>query len=134
MRSYSEMTQLESFIERYRYLKLPGVVGVETFGFDRWLNQRFYKSYEWQKTRSYVIARDLGFDLGVEGHPIQGNVLVHHINPVSKSDIEHGVFDLIDPENLVSVSLKTHNAIHFGDENQLPGIYIPRQPGDTTLW
>ena len=133
-RCYSELRRLESFKERFEYLSLKGVVGESTFGFDRWLNQQFYRSREWRDARSYVIARDGGCDLGVPGYEIRADLLVHHMNPLSARDIVHGEFEIIDPEFLITTSLKTHNAIHYGDANLLPRGPIKRQPGDTKLW
>ena len=133
-RRYSELRRLESFRERYDYLALRGVVGESTFGFDRWLNQEFYRSREWRDARSFVIARDNGCDLGVPGYEIHADLLVHHMNPLSVKDIEHGESWIIDPEFLITTSRRTHNAIHYGDETLLPRGPIKRQPGDTKLW
>ena len=133
-KSYAELSRLETFEERYRYLELRGVLGLETFGFDRWINQRFYKSHEWQNVRDYVIARDNGCDLGVLGYEIYSGLIVHHMNPISLDDIKHGDESLIDPEYLVTTSLQTHNAIHYGDESLLPRGPVVRERGDTTLW
>ena len=133
-RRYSELRWLESFRERYDYLALRGVVGESTFGFDRWLNQEFYRSREWRDARSFVIARDNGCDLGVPGYEIHADLLVHHMNPLSVKDIEHGESWIIDPEFLITTSRRTHNAIHYGDETLLPRGPIKRQPGDTKLW
>lgn len=134
VRTYSELQLLETFEERYRYLVVRGVLGVETFGFDRWINQRFYKSYEWDRVRNYVINRDNGCDLGVTGYEIYSGLIVHHMNPISVDDIKHGEESLIDPEFLISTSLQTHNAIHYGDESLLPRGPVVRERGDTTLW
>lgn len=133
-RSYSQLCLLETFEERYRYLKLYGITGRSTFGFDRWINQRFYKSNEWKNVRNLVIVRDYGCDLGVSGYEIHANMLIHHMNPVTLNDIEHGLYSLIDPEFLITTSLQTHNAIHYGDESLLPRGPIVRRAGDTTLW
>lgn len=133
-RSYSELSQLETFEERYEYLKLKGNVGVRTFGHDRWLNQLFYKSSEWESVRNFVIVRDDGCDLGVPGFEIHSNLLVHHMNPMSLDDVNHGASWILSPEYLITTSLQTHNAIHYGDENQLPRGPIVRELGDTTLW
>lgn len=132
--SYSELITHNSFIDRFRYLKLDGSLGVSTFGFDRYLNQRFYTSKEWKDVRTYVIARDLACDLGVEGYDIHSRVLIHHMNPLRPEDLIHGSSNLIDPENLITTTHTTHNAIHFGDEKALKSDYIPRRPGDTNLW
>lgn len=134
IRRYSELKQIDSFIERYRYLSLPGSVGASTFGFDRHVNQKFYKSYEWRHVRQNVIARDLGCDLGVEDYEIFDKILIHHMNPMTIDDISEGNASIIDPEFLICTTHKTHNAIHFGDENQLPKLHVARRPGDTKLW
>lgn len=133
-RTYSELCQLETFEERYRYLELGGTVGRLTFGFDRWVNQGFYHSSEWRSVRNQVIVRDNGCDLGVPGYEIASGLLVHHMNPISLQDIEHGEDWTIDPNFLITTSLQTHNAIHYGDETLLPKGPIERKPGDTTLW
>jgi len=133
-RCYRELSRLRQFEERFEYLSLKGAVGESTFGFDRWLNQQFYRSREWKDARSYVIARDNGCDLGVPGHEIFSDLLVHHMNPLTAEAIQHGEFEIIDPEFLITTSLKTHNAIHYGDESLLPRGPIVRQPGDTKLW
>lgn len=135
IRTYSELIEIPKFIDRYKYLMLSGTVGEDTFGFDRYLNQRFYHSPEWRKVRNEVIVRDMGLDLGMEGRPIFGKVLVHHMNPVTARDIERRLDDLLNPEYLISVSLDTHNAIHYSDESilVLPD-YVPRTPNDTCLW
>jgi hypothetical protein len=134
IRTYSELRRLETFEERYEYLKLKGLVGLRSFGFDRWINQRFYKSWEWQEVRNEVIVRDNGCDLGISGYEIHSNLLVHHMNPISVNDIKHGEDWIIDPEFLITTSLQTHNAIHYGDESLLPRGPIERKVGDTTLW
>jgi hypothetical protein len=134
IRCYSELQQLQTFEERFDYLELKGVVGESTFGFDRWINQRFYKSHEWYLVRAHVIIRDDGCDLGVPGYEIHTGVLVHHMNPVSMDDIKHGNENLFNPEYLVLTSLNTHNAIHYGDKSLLPRGPVERTSGDTTLW
>lgn len=134
VRTYSELQLLETFEERYRYLVVRGVLGIETFGFDRWINQRFYKSYEWERARDHVITRDNGCDLGIVGYEIYSGLIVHHMNPISFDDIQHGEESLIDPEFLITTSLQTHNAIHYGDESLLPRGPVVRERGDTTLW
>lgn len=133
-RTFSELLEIPTFEQRYEYLKLDGSVGRDTFGFDRYLNQRFYKSVEWRQIRHNVIARDLGCDLSMPGHEIYGNVLIHHMNPIGPRDIVHHNQDILDPEYLICVSHRTHNAIHYGDENQLDKPWVPRSPGDTKLW
>lgn len=133
-KSYSELRQYESFEERYYYLRLVGVVGEKTFGFDRWVNQQFYTSRHWRESRDHVIVRDQGCDLGVLGYEIHHGLLVHHMNPLTAKDIENGEEWIVDPEFLITTSLRTHNAIHYGDENLLPKLPVERQPGDTRLW
>lgn len=134
IRRYSELCELKTFEERYEYLKLNGVVGSETFGFDRFLNQKFYKSPEWKKVRDQVIIRDNGCDLGMEGHDIYKKVIIHHMNPILQKDIEYATEYLLDPEYLICVSHETHNAIHYGDENQLVKGPVIRTPNDTCPW
>jgi hypothetical protein len=133
-RRYSELRRLRTFEERFEYLELGGTVGRTTFGFDRWLNQRFYKSPEWFRARNFVIARDNGCDLGILGYEIYTSLLVHHMNPVFVDDIIHGEEWIIDPEFLITTSLNTHNAIHFGDKSLLPQGLVDRKAGDTRLW
>lgn len=133
-RRYSELRRLETFDERFEYLELKGVVGKSTFGFDRWLNQAFYRSREWKDARSFVIARDNGCDLGIRGYDVFSDPLVHHMNPLSAEDIERGEDWIIDPEFLITTSLRTHNAIHYGDASLLPKEPTIRRPGDTKLW
>jgi hypothetical protein len=125
---------LDTFEERYQYLRLTGTVGLRTFGFDRWINQGFYKSREWKSARDKVISRDNGCDLGIPGYEIYSGLLVHHMNPITLLDIEHGEEFIIDPNYLITTSIRTHNAIHYGDETLLPRGPIVRKMGDTTLW
>jgi hypothetical protein len=134
IRRYSELVRLETHEERFQYLSLGGVVGTATFGFDRWINQRFYRSREWGWARRDVIARDLGCDLGVEGYEIHSGIIIHHMNPVAKVDILEGDPSLIDPEFLITTTIRTHNAIHYGDGNQIYRPVEARTPGDTKLW
>lgn len=134
IRTYSELRRLHTFEERFDYLELKGSVGESTFGFDRWLNQRFYTSREWRWARNFVISRDNGCDLGVPGFEIHSGAMVHHMNPMSVDDITHGNEDILDPEYLILVSLNTHNAIHYGGKDLLPKGPVERIPGDTTLW
>lgn len=134
IRTYSELRRLESFFERYHYLELRGSLGERTFGFDRWINQRFYKSPEWKYARNHVIVRDNGCDLGIPGYEIHSGLLVHHMNPLSLEDIKHGEEWIVDPNFLITTSLQTHNAIHYGDESLLPRGPIVRKFGDTDLW
>lgn len=134
IRTYSELITLPSFEERYRYLKLDGVVGEETFGFDRYLNQLFYRSKEWKTIRNFVITRDNGCDLGIKGHDIYGKILVHHMNPISKEDILGRSEYLLNPEFLISTIKNTHDAIHYGDESLLITAPIQRSKNDTSPW
>lgn len=135
IKSYSELSQLETFEERFNYLKLGGVVGRDTFGFDRIFNQKFYRSEEWKQVRDFVIVRDNGCDLGIEGHEIFGNrIIIHHMNPISIDDIRHSTRNLLDPEYLITTIHRTHNAIHYGDENQLIKAPIERVRNDTCPW
>lgn len=134
MLNYSEMSMRTSFVARFRYLSLGGELGAATFGFDRHLNQRFYASGEWKRVRDMAIIRDRGCDLGMQGHEIHDRILVHHMNPIKVSDLMDFNEDILNPEYLICVSTRTHNAIHFGDERQLPQPMIERRPGDTKLW
>lgn len=134
IRTYSDLSRLESFKERYQYLKLTGVVGESTFGFDRWVNQKLYKSWEWKNVRDQVIVRDNGCDLGIPGYEIHSGLLIHHMNPISMEDIIHGEEWILDREYLITTSHRTHNAIHYGDETLLPRGPVRRRSGDTTLW
>lgn len=134
IKTYSELILLPTFEERFEYLRLDGRVGEDTFGFDRYLNQLFYRSYEWRKIRDYVIVRDNGCDLGVEGYDIYGKVLIHHMNPITAKDIENRTDLLLDPEYLICVTHDTHNAIHYGDENLIIKAPIERRPHDTCPW
>lgn len=131
---YSELKRLETFEERFEYLRLGGHVGEATFGFDRHINQRFYRSHEWKSVRDQVIVRDNGCDLGVLGYEIASGLLIHHINPMGVDDIVHGRDWIIDPEFLITTTPRTHNAIHFSDASLLPRAVVDRQPGDTKLW
>jgi len=134
MRTYSELITFNTFEDRFNYLNLKGIVGEETFGFDRWLNQRFYNSKEWQSIRDYVIVRDQGCDLAMEGYDIGGKVYVHHMNPIDQKDLVRISDILIDPEYLVCVSHNTHNAIHYGDISLIVTAPIERRPNDTCPW
>lgn len=134
-RSYSELIRIPTIEERYRYLRLTGDVGAETFGSLRGMNQDFYHSKVWKEARRKAILRDGACDLGVEGFEINRHIAVHHINPVTLEDILEERWDLLlDPENLICVSLGTHNAIHYGDEGGLPKPLVERVPGDTCPW
>lgn len=128
------MCHLETFEERYRYLRLKGAVGRETFGFDRYLNQKFYASREWKNVRDEVIVRDDGCDLGIQGYEIHDRIYIHHMNPMTLQDVIHGRESNLNPEYLITVTHNTHNAIHYGDESLLPKPLIERRPGDTKLW
>lgn len=135
MKTYSEMIQLQTFLDRYRYLSLDGRVGEDTFGWDRYLNQTLYRSKEWRDLRNAIIVRDDGCDLGCPDYPISAKILIHHINPISKQDILNRNPLIFDPENLVCVSHLTHEAIHYGSEELLMvNELIERKPGDTILW
>jgi len=134
VRTYHELSQIETFEERFDYLKLKEALGRKTFGFDRWINQRFYKSREWRRAKNYVITRDNGCDLGIEGFEIYSGLLVHHMNPMSIEDIKQNNEWILDPNFLITTSHQTHNAIHYGDESLLPKGPIERKSGDTTLW
>lgn len=134
IRTYSELIKLPTFEERYRYLRLGGRVGEETFGFDRYLNQAFYKSKEWKDVRDFVIVRDNGCDLGIEDREIYGKILVHHMNPINIEDIVNRTEYLLDPEYLISTVKNTHDAIHYGDESLLITAPIERTKNDTCPW
>ena len=135
MRTYRELIKLPTFEERFRYLELKGMVGEETFGYDRWLNQRFYRSPEWKHVRDQVILRDNGCDLGIEDRQIFGRVLIHHMNPIKQKDITGFSDILMDPEYLICVSHETHNAIHYGDESLIvPSEPLERTPFDQCPW
>lgn len=134
IRTYEELSLLKTFEERYTYLKLNGAVAEETFGYDRYMNQNFYRSTEWKHIRNHVIARDYGLDLGVDGYEIHDRIIIHHMNPIVVNDIKHGNDDILNPEFLITTCHNTHNAIHYGDERLLPKEYVPRFSGDTKLW
>lgn len=134
IRRYSELIKLSTFEERFEYLKLSGSVGEDTFGFDRYLNQAFYKSREWKKIRDEVIIRDNACDLAMPGHEIYKYVLIHHMNPISKMDILDATDILLNPEYLISVTRDTHNAIHYGDKTLLQSEPIFRTQYDTCPW
>lgn len=133
-RRYSELRRLETLDERYEYLSLRAQVGVSTFGWERYINQRFYTSREWRDIRHHVIVRDDGCDLGIEDYPISDRPIIHHMNPMTVEDIERGNSDILNPEFLITTSHKTHNAIHYGDASLLPKPMTVRMPGDTKLW
>lgn len=134
-KTYSELIQIPSYIERYRYLKLGGKAGEITFGNERYLNQIFYKSPEWKSFRREIILRDCGCDMGVPGYEIQGVILIHHINPITVDDIYERKECVFDENNVISVSKRTHNAIHYGDEELLSiDEIVERKPNDTIPW
>lgn len=128
------MIRLPTFTERFNYLKLDGRVGESTFGFERYLNQKFYTSQVWKKLRNEIIIRDNGCDLAVEGETIFGKLFIHHLNPITSEDIERQTAALLDPDFLVCVSYDTHNAIHFGDAKQVVRTPTVRTPFDTCPW
>ena len=134
IKTYRDLQGLTSFIDRYRYLKIGGLVGQSTFGFDRCFNQRLYTSKEWQRTRNQVILRDNGCDLGIPSREIFDRILIHHINPISIEDIENSNPVIFDLDNLICTTHNTHNAIHFGDDSLLIGLPKERRKGDTVLW
>ena len=134
IRTYSELITLPTFEERFRYLKLGGKVGEDTFGFDRYLNQVFYRSAKWKEIRDYVIIRDNGCDLGIEGHEIYKRILVHHMNPITKDDILQRSKFLLDPEYLITTFKRTHDAIHYGNNSIIFEAPIERRKNDTCPW
>lgn len=135
IRTYSELKELKTFEERFKYLKLGGVVGVETFGFDRYFNQKFYLTREWKQIRNHIIVRDLGCDLGCEDHEIFGQrIVIHHMNPIDLEDIEKKTDFLLNPEFLITTIHSTHNAIHYGDESLIITAPIERRRNDTCPW
>lgn len=133
-RSYSELSRLDTWEERFEYLKLGGGVGRSTFGFDRHINQQFYMSREWQDVRNYVVVRDEGCDLAVAGYEIHIQPLIHHMNPMSVDDILHKEDWILDPEFLITTTHTTHNAIHYAKESPYPKVVTERTPQDTKLW
>lgn len=134
IRTYTELQMFDTLEDRFDYLSLGGSIGVSTFGFDRWMNQAFYRSREWRQIRSHVIVRDDGLDLGTDDISIRGAYTIHHMNPISMQDLEEASYNLLDPEFLITCALRTHNAVHYGDKNLLPRPFIERRPGDTKLW
>jgi len=134
IRTYSELSRLKTFDERFEYLKLDGKVAQPTFGFERYLNQLFYTSAPWREARDKVIIRDNGCDLGLDGYEIFGRIYVHHMNPITAEDIRLRRPWILDPEFLICVSWDTHQAITFGDKNLLTKLMVERRPGDTKLW
>ena len=134
IRTYSELITLPTFEERFKYLQLNGQVGESTFGFDRYMNQVFYRSQKWKSIRDFVIIRDCGCDLGVEGYDIHGKIIIHHMNPLSMRDIETESDFLLNPDFLICTTHNTHNAIHYGDEKLLVTAPIERTKNDTCPW
>ena len=134
IRTYSELITFPTFEERFKYLQLNGQVGESTFGFDRYMNQVFYRSQKWKSIRDFVIIRDCGCDLGVEGYDIHGKIIIHHMNPLSMRDIETESEFLLNPDFLICTTHTTHNAIHYGDENLLVTAPIERTKNDTCPW
>lgn len=135
MRTYTELSKLKTFEERFEYLKLNGIVSERTFGGSRWMNQMFYQQIpEWKEARRKVIVRDLGCELGLDGYPIKGRIIVHHMNPITKDDISGRSELVLDPEYLICVSQTLHDAIHYGNAELLPKKYEERKPGDTCPW
>lgn len=134
IRTYTELSKLQTFEERYRYLRLNGSVGKDTFGYDRYLNQMFYRSQQWKAIRDHVIVRDNGCDLGIEGREIYGKIIIHHMNPITIKDIETESEFLLEPEFLISTIHNTHNAIHYGDESLLVKGPIVRSKNDMCPW
>ena len=134
IRSYSELITLRTFEERFEYLSLKARIGEETFGFERYMNQTFYRSSEWRSLRNEIIVRDEGRDLAMEGYEIQERTIIHHIVPMTVEDLEQGNPLCVDPENLITTTHNTHNAIHWGDKSLLRHVPVERKAGDTTLW
>lgn len=134
IRTYSELILLPTFMERYNYLKLGGKVGEATFGFDRYLNQKFYNSKEWKKVRDEVIIRDAACDLGIPDREINSRIIIHHMNPISKDDILNQTEFLLNPEYMICTLKRTHDAIHYGDESLLFNGLVERSPYDTCPW
>lgn len=133
-RTYSELILLPTFKERFQYLKLPGRIGEETFGYERYLNQKFYKSHEWRVVRQHVIARDMGCDLGIPDREINSRIIIHHMNPITAQDIAEATRYLLNPEYLITTCKRTHDAIHYSDESILYSDPIIRAPNDTCPW
>lgn len=134
VKRYSELITFKTFEERFEYLRLKGVVGNETFGFDRYFNQKFYRSVEWKRLRDQIIVRDNGCDLGMDGYEIHGSIVIHHLNPILLKDIIHQSDFLLNPEFLICTTHETHNAIHYGDDNLIIKPPIERTSNDTCPW
>ena len=133
-RTYSELLTLPTFEERFRYLRLSGVVGTDTFGFDRYLNQRFYRSKEWRLVRAHIIVRDNACDMGLDDYQILGGIYIHHMNPITVRDLEMSSEFLLNPEYLICTSEQTHRAIHYGSEEVPKPVFVERRPNDTIPW
>lgn len=133
-RTYSDLIRIPTFEERFRYLALRAVVGGATFGHERHMNQQFYRSRQWKQLRNFVIVRDNGCDLGVDGYEIHTGLYIHHMNPMTPRDIHEGNDIILDPEFMITTTHRTHNAIHYGDETLLARPFAERRPGDTALW
>lgn len=131
---YSELKRLKTFEERYEYLRLGGLIGESTFGFERFLNQALYRSQQWRLLRNQIILRDDGCDLGVPGYDIHDKIIIHHMNPLTKEQLHEPDDSMFDPEFLICVSMNTHNAIHYGDASLLPRGPVVRRPNDTCPW
>lgn len=134
LRTYRELSKLKTFDERFKYLQLHGQIGKETFGHNRYLNQKFYLSKEWKEVRRLVIVRDNGCDLGISDRIITGRIYIHHMNPITMDDLIYGSDLMLNPEYLISASTMTHEAIHYGDERLLISDYVERSPYDTCPW
>lgn len=136
IKSYTELVELDTFEERFEYLKLNGIVGEDTYGYQRWINQRFYHSKDWLEFRDYIITRDMGCDLGVNGYDINGEaIIIHHLNPITKEDILERRFCVLDPNNAICTRLSTHNALHYGNYELLRiNEFVERTPNDTCPW
>lgn len=133
-KSYSELIAIPSFEERYRYLRIRGTIGIETFGFDRYLNQALYRDGYWKEIRRKIIIRDEGCDLAFPGREIPGRIIIHHLNPLTEKDLLNRSDKIFDPENLITTCIRTHNAIHYGDESLLYQDPIERKENDTIPW
>jgi hypothetical protein len=134
VKHYRELRRLDTFEDRFDYLSLQGYVGESTFGYDRWINQRFYGSREWKQVRDFVILRDEGCDLGVDGYELHTGLLIHHMNPITPDAIVHGDEDILNPDYLITTSKLTHNAIHYGNKAMLKKPFVERSRNDTRLW
>ena len=134
IRTYRKLRQLSSFEDRYEYLRIAGKVGMDTFGYDRYLNQLLYTSGRWRRTRDGIITRDNGCDLGIKGHEIYGKIIIHHMNPITIEDVELDREEIYDPNLLITTSSNTHQAIHYGDKSLLPRLPLVRTKNDTCPW